>query len=307
MLSLNFKASEFIRKGSAPVTTLDTVMHFQKIRNGASMPVVIRGSELDNGRLLTTADIRGYDPAARPAFRHIDSVGPMTLPVYGDKAAFSDSFLGFMNQLYSKSTLGGFVRNQPGYGHMYAAVLAMLQTGYREKDNNDNIFGSELGLNKVPWCALFYHWIVKQLKDVRPDMVYDYNFDAKYSNSRYMFERAPESTRQLSEIRPGYAVVWARNNNTVKPVTGPGMNKRAGHTGVCVYNDPSKKLIIIAEGNSRDGVHLIARYWRNINSRNLEFVGGCTYIKPDADFRYVLPRDGSWSGAVKEDLDSQYE
>lgn len=308
MLSKNFDISEFIKQGFAPVTTLQTVYEFQKLRDKANVPIFIHGSEILDKKLFTTGDIKGATNE-RPALRQLQSIDSQNLPVYGAKAALSDGLIQHLSDIYSSgSTLPDQIRGGKEDPGLYIALLALLQVGYKEKSGNDTVFGSEMGLNKVSWCAIFYHWLVRKLQEVRSDAVYPYKYDSRYSNSRLTFEKAPVSTRQLEEILPGYAIIWARNNHssTGKTPTGPGMNKRAGHTAVCVHNDTEKKFIVAVEGNTRDGVQLIARYYRNINSKNLEFVGGCSYIKVGAPLNLALVRPGTWTGSVKEDMDSHY-
>lgn len=297
MLSKNFDISEFIKPGFAPVTTLQTVYEFQKLRDKANVPIFIHGSEIRDKKLFTTGDVQGVTNE-RPALRQLQSIDSHNLPVYGAKASLSDGLVEYLSSIYSSGgTLPDQIRSGKDNPELYIALLALLQVGYREKTGNDTVFGSEMGLNKVSWCAIFYHWLVRKLQEVKPDSIYAYKYDSRYANSRYSFEKAPVSTRQLEEILPGYAITWARNSGT---------NKRAGHTAICVHNDPEKKFLIAVEGNTRDGVQLISRYYRNINSKNLEFVGGCSYVKGGLPLKLSLVRPGTWMGSVKEDLDSQY-
>lgn len=308
MLSKNFDISEFIKPGFAPATTLQTVYEFQKLRDKANVPIFIHGSEIRDKKLFTTGDTQG-STNERPALRQLQSIDSQNLPVYGAKASLSDGLVKYLSYIYGiGSTIPDRIRSGKENPALYVALLALLQVGYKEKNGNDNVFGAEMGLNKVSWCALFYHWLIRKLQEVKPDTVYPYKYDSRYSNSRYTLEKAPVSTKQLGEILPGYAIIWARTNSssTGKGITGPGMNKRSGHTAICVHNDPEKKFLIAVEGNTRDGVQLVARYYRNINSKNLEFIGGCTYIKDVVPLTVSLVRPGTWTGSVKEDLDSHY-
>ena len=308
MLSPDFKVSEFLNRGFAPVTTMRTVWEFQKLRDRAGIPVIIHGSTILDGKLLTTGDIKGADRSKRPAFRQIQSISAFNIPVYGCKAAFSDEFINSLSDINKRMSFYEYFSSDNSRAVLYMTVLTMLQHGYREKRGNDNIFGSEMELNMVPWCSILYHWLLKKTGEMYPGSVSPYTYSAKYSNSRYTFENAPVSTRQLAEIEPGYNVTWARNNNTKtgKKITGPGLNKRAGHTAICVHNDVERKILFTIEGNNRDGVTLVARYWRNINSTNLEFIGGCSYIEQGAGKFPVIVRSGTWTGSVKEDINRNY-
>ena len=262
-LQPDFRAKEFFGKGRCGVTTLAMVCTLQDIRRE---PIRITGTGNPAAGVYVTEYITGgrectlkqHDPAGR----HI--------PVYGPGAYLPDSIMELMEgtpnryqQFLRKAGKGGI---DP---ETLVAVIALLQAGYREEGVNRTVFNREMGSDGIPWCAVLYHWCVRQAYSVLQRSP-EYTYNIRYTNSRYNFDHAPYITKRVEEIRAGQAVIWRQVDHKV-----------AGHTAVCVRNNPEEGYIILAEGNLSNKVTLKLRRYNRLNTVKQEFIGGCSYITAD--------------------------
>jgi hypothetical protein len=120
-----------------------------------------------------------------------------------------------------------------------SCIIAIMQIGFHEGNNNENPFGAYFKMNNLPWCSMFVHWCWKMAG----------MFDNK--NPKYPFASSRQSysnldvKRALENSCTGDGIFWGMKSDSV-----------AGHTGMIVYNDRAKYQIYTVEGNSGDSVSL---------------------------------------------------
>lgn len=266
----NFITGEFfgIRKnkvGFAQATSLKAACEVQKIRRETGKSVIIQstsitGTPSDRVYMLVLNTSEGVKTIALP-WRKKD------MRVYGFNGHVTDRVLGIMKPGFS-SLLECIRRGTFGFNNA-VALMAMLQLDYKEGEGNNTVYGVEMGLNNVPWCAIFYHWCKDQV-----DHILDEEgtvFKPELSNSRKTFERAPVQVTDKADFKPGYAIIW---EDTESPV--------AGHTGICVHNDPVRRVMVIIEPNFSNKVALRRLSYNKLNRGNLKIIGACSYFPDDS-------------------------
>lgn len=268
-LTPNFITGEFfgIRKnkvGFVQATSLRAACEVQKIRSKTGKPVVIVSSSITG------------EPSNRIyRIKLSTSEGPRTVSipwrkrdmrVYGFNAHVTDRVLGIMKP--GIDTLIDSIRRGTFGLNNAVALMAMLQLDYKEGDGNNTVYGVEMGLNNVPWCAIFYHWCKAQVDSVLGTKTS--KFDPELSNSRITFNKAPVRVTEMAEFKPGYAIIWEKTDSPV-----------AGHTGVCIHNDPEKRIMVLVEPNYSNKVTLRLKSYDKLNRGTLKVLGACSYWTDD--------------------------
>ena len=273
-LAPNFLTGEFFGKGNrsgkfVKATSLRVAQRMQEVRDELRAPVTITGSRMIGGPGEYEYVINYSCPSKGIEGKESFSWEKSDFRVYGLNGCVADRILGIMRHDFG-SFLDSVDKGIIGMNNA-VALVAMLQVDYKEGKNNSTVFGMEMGLNNTPWCALFYHWCVNQVRSVLTvDLGYDYKFTSRYSNSRKTIGLAPLTVKSIADIKPGYAMVWARTDDPV-----------AGHTGVCIHNDPERERITLIEPNYGNKVTLREKSYNRLNRNKLEFIGACSYFPED--------------------------
>ena len=303
-LSKNFKTSEYFKnsKGSpknfCQSISVAAAAAVQSLRDERGVPVTVSRVVGGPEGHLVFCSTQGQRESTLVSTKG----GEGAMIVYGPQGFLAKVIQGRVEDIGYKSAFKELARGSLGLNQL-VAVFALLQLGYKEKKNNRTVFGESMGLNRVPWCAIFYHWLVKQVRDIENSPqggdVAPVKFTAKYSNSRVTLNKAPIRVKRLEDVKVGYAMVWARTDSKV-----------AGHTAVCVHNDPVNKTMIIVEANVTNKVVARMKKYSKINAHKLEWVGACSYLgegdSMSGDTRYTSLVDGLTIGKGIYDSSTGY-
>lgn len=128
--------------------------------------------------------------------------------------------------------------------------VARSQLGYREGPNNDNKYGLALGLNDVPWCALFVTWCYQQAGQPLPSMQPGMATGYAAVGAGIDWAKKHELWRPSWQCEPGDAVCYGWD--------GPGSSWERMHTGLVESRDGGKGgTLHTIEGNRGD---MVARH-----------------------------------------------
>lgn len=124
-----------------------------------------------------------------------------------------------------------------------AAAKKIVDSGYKEGENNDTIMGKWFGLNHQPWCAMFVSYCFDQAGLVKLVAAQGPKGFASCNSGLKWFSKNGQIV-PVGQAQPGDIVFFNFDDDATT----------AEHVGIVYQNDPTKHKLITFEGNTSGDV-----------------------------------------------------
>jgi len=198
------------------IPSMEVLMQMEEIREGIGKPITVKdsGSQTIDATLSSKTDKDAF------SLRLYSLHNEKETPIYG-KSNFIHNWEYLSNsRKFNSLPIGD-----------KSALIALLQLGFPERNNNDNPYGLYLGINNQPWCAIFVHWVWKKAGVT--------NSIGSFASTRGNFNELPYVDKSIGNSQPGDAILFLK-----------------GHTGMIIFNSKVREYVYTVEGNISDKVVL---------------------------------------------------
>jgi CHAP domain len=131
----------------------------------------------------------------------------------------------------------------PNAVKVLAAAKKIVDSGYKEGENNDTIMGKWFGLNHQPWCAMFVSYCFNEAKLVNLVAAQGPKGFASCNAGLKWFAKNGQLV-PVGQAQPGDIVFFNFDDDATT----------AEHVGLVYVNDPVKKILTTFEGNTSGDV-----------------------------------------------------